>query len=806
MLMVPATAPATDTQGSTSSASQLEMALEMLRSGREIEALAGLQEIVRRDPSYAKAYFYLALFYTDIDQPDIAKRYLERALALEPEDAAYHNQLGIVLAADQDYQGAVEQFSLALEYLPKPQHATVWENIAEMHLRLGQWDQAANAFERIIALKPQAVAARITLGEILIQQNRVDEALEQLIAAADDEPPVSKVYLLLGIAYMRRDAIEMALPHLRRAATMAPDDKQASYALAQVLRQLGQKEAAALELQRYMDLQDQSDASESQSRRLTSAVSTASELISQRRYADGESVLQEVMATDPDHPVVLHVLGFARLKQADFAGATTALERAAALDPLNADTQFYLGHVYLLSGKPKLAQTSTERAIVIFPWDARYHAQLGFIQLELALYASARRAFDRALELDDGSFAVRLGLGSLDLRAGRLEDAESQLRMAVAQSSNSAEAHRLLGLALWRQRQFAEAIEQYEAHVQLMPQIEYSHRILIDALVTLKENALAETAILRWQAMIPGSRLAAYYLGDLLHSTGRYQDALREFSAALEFEGNDPPDDLIDLRLGQIYSGLNLIDEAMQAYRRAQSINPDATGAYGALGNLYLMRNMNEEALAQFAKVVELDQQHAQGYANLAQANLRLGRFQQVLDAAQAALGLDAQLNEARYSLAQALRSLGRHDEAREVIEEFQRQQAARQSLEHRARERTALVQEAMSEIEQGDYEPAVSLLQEAVRFDPQKGFPYVRLGLAQSLAGRHDEAVHSLQQALELEPGVPDLYRLLSDEYRYLGDTEKSDRLREQYLRGTERQAGIAEAGLTEASSGSRD
>ncbi len=140
------------------------------------------------------------------------------------------------------------------------------------------------------------------------------------------------------------------------------------------------------------------------------------------------------------------------------------------------------------------------------------------------------------------------------------------------------------------------------------------------------------------------------------------------------------------------------------------------------------------------------------------------------------------------------------------MIEEFQRQQAARQSLEHRARERTALVQEAMSEIEQGDYEPAVSLLQEAVRFDPQKGFPYVRLGLAQSLAGRHDEAVNSLQQALELEPDVPDLYRLLSDEYRYLGDAEESDRLREEYLRSTERQAGIVEAGPTEASSGSRD
>ena len=298
------------------------------------------------------------------------------------------------------------------------------------------------------------------------------------------------------------------------------------------------------------------------------------------------------------------------------------------------------------------------------------------------------------------------------------------------------------------------------------------------------------------QSTIPESRLAAYYLADLLHSTGRYEDAASEFKAALELEGDDPADDVINVRLGQIYSSLNRVDEAIESYLRAQAINPAATASYGALGNLYLMRNMNEAAAAQFTNVVERDPQHAQGHASLAHAYLRLGRYSEVVDAAQAALQLDNSLNEARYTMAQALRRLGRNAEAREAIEVFQQQQATQQSLEHRSRERTALVQEAMSDIEQGDYEPAVDLLQDAVRFDPQKGYPYVRLGLAQSLAGKHEQAVRSLERALELEPGAVDLYRLLADEYRYLGDNEMSTKLRTQYLRSVERQAGSGDPG----------
>jgi tetratricopeptide (TPR) repeat protein len=801
---------AADTPGPDSTAAQLETALELLKTGREVEGLLSLQELVRRHPSFANAHFYLGLFYTEIEQPDIARGYLKRALSLNPEVGAYHNQLGIVLAAEQSYQSAIDSFMLALKYLPHAQHAAVWENIAEMHLRLAQRDKAIEALEQVLALKPEAVAPRITLGQILLEQNRTDEALEQLIAATEDKASNTDAYLALGMAYMRRNEPELALPIVQRAASTAPGNAQAAYTLAQVLRQLGQQEAATAELARYQQLQRQSEARETRARRLTSAVSTASELIGRQRYAEARDLLEEFAADQQEHPAVLQVLGYLRLIHGQYAAASEALERALVLDKLNPETLFYLGHTYFLAGELERAETVTERAIAIYPWDSRYLAQLGYIQLDGEQHAAARETLEHALELDPASLAARLGLGSLALRTGRLDDAESELTAAVAISADNAEARRLLGLTFWQQRRFADAVDQYEEQVRLLPQAEYSHRILIDTLLILDENALAETAIRRWQSTIPESRLAAYYFGDLLHSTGRYEAAASEFGAALEFAGEDPADDVINVRLGQIYSALNRIDEAIEFYLRAQAISPASTASYGALGNLYLMRNMNEAAAAQFTTVVARDPQHAQGHASLAQAYLRLGRYPEVVDAAQAALQLDDGLNEARYTMAQALRRLGRNAEAREAIQEFQRQQTAQQSLEHRSRERTALVQEAMSVIEKGDYEPAVVLLQDAVRFDPQKGFPYVRLGLAQSLAGKHEEAVQSLQRALELEPGAPDLYRLLADEYRYLGNDEMSDKLRTEYLRGVERKAGSGDLGTksspADVSSGGRE
>jgi tetratricopeptide (TPR) repeat protein len=786
---------------SESNETELEAALELLDGGRRFEGLEKLQALIRHYPEFANAYFYLGLFYTNIEQYDIAVGYLEQALKLDDEVGAYHNQLGIVLAADYKYREAAIQFRLALERVGKPQRAEVWENLAEMHVRLAEHDQAISALEQALDLDPHASNARAKLGRLLLEQNRIDEALVQLAEAAEGSTS-SDVYLSLGVAHIRKGDPELALPSLQRAASLSPSSTRAAYALAQALRQLGENEAATLELRRYHTLQQQSEADETMARRLTSAISTASELLEKRNYADAETILRQTLATHPDHPVILHVLGFAQLRQDQAAAAVETLRHSAEQEPLNADTHFYLGYAYFLDNELEAAQAATERAILIYEWEPRYHVQLAYIQIEREFFEAATQSLHRALTLDPRSFAARLALGSLDLRADRLGDAEAHLRATIALNETSADAHRLLGLALWRQRRFPEAIEQYEAHVRLAPQDEYAHRLLIDALVDLDESAYAEAAIRRWQAAIPGSRPAAYNLGDLLYRKGKHHDAVDTMLAALSLEGDEPPEGAIYARLGQIYSGLNRIDEAVAAYRRAQSLSPKSVASHGALGNLYLLRNQNDQALEQFSTVLELDPDNAHGHERLAQTNLRLGRHQLAVDHAQAALRLDGDMNEARYTLAQALRRLGRNEEAREIIEEFRQHEATAQLRQHRERERAALVQEAMSEIEQGSYDPAVRLLQDAVRFDPQKGFPYVRLGLAQSLAGRHDEAVRSLQKALEIEPDAAQLYQLLSDEYRYLGNINESDRLREAYLRGLEQKAGASRANDEPASS----
>jgi tetratricopeptide (TPR) repeat protein len=789
LILHPVVAEPLPERTNTPPAAQLDSAIQEWNAGNTLKALDDLQNIIRNDPSYDKAYFYLALFYTHIGQSDIAERYAERAVTLQPTAGAYYNALGAALAAREKHLDALQQFRHALERVPRRQQAAVWENIGEMHMRLGQPNEAIDAYYQTLSLDPGDDGPLAVLAELLLQQNRVEESVELLLAASADGSASPSVYLTLGLAQMRTNDLDAASRSLRHAASLAPENKQVSYALAQVLRRLGRKDDAAAELARYQELQKQTEANEARVRHLRNSVATASELLSEGRLAHAEETLQQLLAIEPDYPTALHLLGFVQLKSNQLTAATSTLERAVGLDPVNAETNFYLGYAMLLSGDLEAAQAATERAILIYAWDARYHAQLGFIQSELLLYQPAREAFNRALEQDPDSFAARLGLGSVNLLTNRLDEAEANLRAAVALAEENADARRLLGLTLWQQYRFPEAVEQYEINVQLKPDSESSNRILVDALVTLKEKTIAEMVIRRWQQASPGSRMARYYLADLMYSSGRYQDALREFSATLELRGDDPPDAIVKIRLGQVYSGLNQIDDAIEAYRQAKSFEPLSTASYGALGNLYLMRNLNKEALEQFMAIVELEPGNAQAHANLAQTHLRLSQYPQAVASAQAALQIDGEMNEAWYSLAQALRRLGRDDEAREAIEKFQQREAELQSLEHRARERGALVQEAMSEIERGEFEPAVNLLQEAVRFDPQRGYPYMRLGLAQSLAGRHEEAVRSLEQALVLEPDVADLYRLLSEEYRYLGDADESKRLRAEYQRALENQ-----------------
>jgi tetratricopeptide (TPR) repeat protein len=91
---------------------------------------------------------------------------------------------------------------------------------------------------------------------------------------------------------------------------------------------------------------------------------------------------------------------------------------------------------------------------------------------------------------------------------------------------------------------------------------------------------------------------------------GRYEDAVKEFTAALE---KNPDHVLARLGLAITYMQMEKIDEAMQEFNQVIEKNPDLAVAYADRGILNDRLGRHKEALADYKKAIELDAEILEG-------------------------------------------------------------------------------------------------------------------------------------------------------------------------------------------------
>jgi len=102
----------------------------------------------------------------------------EIALRLAPHLAQAHVAMGAVhYFGRRDWQTALKEYRIALEGLPND--AGLWELIGYVHRRLGNWDEALAALDKVVALDPRNANALYDLGGItLLLLHRYREAVE----------------------------------------------------------------------------------------------------------------------------------------------------------------------------------------------------------------------------------------------------------------------------------------------------------------------------------------------------------------------------------------------------------------------------------------------------------------------------------------------------------------------------------------------------------------------------------------------------------------------------------------------------
>jgi len=151
--------------------------------GSLLQGISLLEEAVRRDPKFLRAYCLMAethmdLYWEGFDHTDqrreLARLALQHAEEIQPDAGEVHWQKGIyAYHGFRDYDQALKEFELAKQRLPN--EARIYVNVGAVDRRTARWDEAEANFKRAVELDPRNFVVMMEAGSLFQATRRYAE-------------------------------------------------------------------------------------------------------------------------------------------------------------------------------------------------------------------------------------------------------------------------------------------------------------------------------------------------------------------------------------------------------------------------------------------------------------------------------------------------------------------------------------------------------------------------------------------------------------------------------------------------------
>ncbi|MCP5005196.1 MAG: tetratricopeptide repeat protein, partial [Planctomycetes bacterium] len=327
-----------------------------------------------------------------------------------------------------------------------------------------------------------------------------------------------------------------------------------------------------------------------------------------------------------------------------------------------------LGKVYQAYGFPESALDAYRNARSLDATDFRWPYYLARAYDALSNGEEAARAASWALELRPEDLATLIFLGDTYLELRRPDEAETFYQRASGVAPGVAAAWYGRGRIAMSRKDFARAVECFEASLAAQPKADVVHYPLALAYRGLGDLERAEEHMARRGQVLPA--VPDPLMDALGHSNPhtvarRGLDALRagrpEVAVLwLEKARRLAPEDFeVRLNLGAALTRLGRPRRALGSYREALRLRPENPRTHFNLGTTLASLGEDDEALAALRRAVELNGDYRQAHFNLGQILQRLGHDQEALVHLDEVLRIDPRHLSARISRARLLARRG---------------------------------------------------------------------------------------------------------------------------------------------------
>ena len=583
----------------------------------------------------------------------------DRALsALQVDDHAVgaYIVLGHALARLHDPSQSRQAFLEAVRAAPSSIDAHV--ALGSHYWADGRATEAERELRRAVDLGPSHVGANRALGLLLMATGRMAQAeplWRSVAAAADGEP------LALADYYVSARRLPDAVRELEARRTQPKVRDEATLRLVSVLYALGRRDDAYSTLEPVLITKHASPALLLRSRllladgRLDEALDAVHRANSAAPTSESATVEGAILAEKRDEPAAERAfrsalglnpangaaaLGIARvrLRQRRPADAVEWAERAATLLPGDFSARATLVLALAQSDQLSRAARVADDTARAWPDLALAHLQLGMTGSASGDAVSARRSFERALEIDPNLSDAVAGLVALDLRERRPLDARARADRHLRGSSDApsmliltARAHMATGDSRGAEALLRRAIDRNPESLDaygLLGRLYLTTQRLDDALEQFQHVADRTT-----------TPSGGTMVGMILEQQGRTEDAMRQYERTL---ADYPHAAVAANNLAWLYAERDRFDEALRLATAAKADLPRSPEVNDTLGWVYYRKGQPGDAIRPFADSVEARPDRPLYHYHLGLAYRGAGQLAKARETLMAAIALPA--------------------------------------------------------------------------------------------------------------------------------------------------------------------
>ncbi|MDB0018269.1 tetratricopeptide repeat protein [Planktomarina temperata] len=206
----------------------------LFKVGRYNEA-AELLAIARTKGCHGKAFDDLE---TELNSEEIElRRRIERLQEADFDESVSHFKFFGIGEAWQKLgklEEAIEAYNKALAI--KPDFAAAYSNMGVALKDQGKLEEAIEAYNKALAIKPDYAEAHSNIGVTLQEQGKLEEAIEAYHKALVIKPDYAEAYNNMGVTLQEQGKLEEAIEAYNKALAIKPDYAEAYYNMGNALK------------------------------------------------------------------------------------------------------------------------------------------------------------------------------------------------------------------------------------------------------------------------------------------------------------------------------------------------------------------------------------------------------------------------------------------------------------------------------------------------------------------------------------------------------------------------------------------